>query len=330
MGSCLDSFVHSKFIVRDSSSLLISTENPDESSISPCGNRGFGVILRNKELAEYALKVFRDDTKNVQDIEKYTGWFKVSSEIRKKIEVRSREFEPVNFSSDVSLILAPDYSLQKFNSFVESQSRMDVEALYIKDYALNEVYPKSGRILVQYPVEGYGMKEFQGDKEMVNILHGKLIIGDSAVLVGSMNFCYSSMTKNRELSVVLYSKKAVGYFRKVFERDWDPKPKLLALMKINIGKELEIDMRNSTGDIREYMLYLDGKRIYEGTRGYVKVDAAGGNHIIKGVIVGKNGSIDEVTTIVHVETKSSNLDIRIILFSVIFAVFLYKVWKDHG
>ena len=323
------SFVHSKFIVRDNSSLLISTENPDEKSISPCGNRGFGVIVRDEKVAEYALRVFHDDIKEVQDIVKYGGWFHVGEEENMPIEVRDREFKPINLTSPISLVLAPDYSLQKFDEFVSSERRIDVEALYIKDYALNKIYPKSRRILVQYPQDGYSMKEFNGEKELINILHGKALIGNSSVFVGSINFCYYSLTKNRELSIIVHSQKAVNYFEKIMNVDWEQKEKLLALLKVHVSKSIVVDMRNSTGEVSEYRIYMDNKLIYQGHGGFVKISATPGRHLIKGEIVDKNGNTDEVSAEIYVPHNES-FDIRIFLFFIIFAVFLYKVWKDHG
>lgn len=63
--------------------------------------------------------------------------------------------------------------------------------------------------------EGISVKFYSGER-----LHAKFIIRDGKeVLVGSHNFSYSALNKNREASVI-FSGSAVQEFIDVFEEDW--------------------------------------------------------------------------------------------------------------
>jgi len=54
------------------------------------------------------------------------------------------------------------------------------------------------------------------------LTHSKfMIIDDSIILVGSMNWSESSMKNNREASVVIYSKEVSSEFEKVFDSDFN-------------------------------------------------------------------------------------------------------------
>ncbi len=323
-------YVHSKFIVIDGEYALISTENFDESSISPCGNRGYGVIVRDAKIAKYLKSVFEDDIKNVVDIKKYLGEFgDVSIEKKQDVQIRSRIFSTMNITAHISLVLAPDYSLEEFDEFVNEQRYLDIESLYIKDYALSKVYGKSRRILVNNVVEGYDMKEFKSDEKLLRMLHAKLMIGDSAVLIGSMNFGYSSMTRNRELSVIIKSDLAVKYFESVFDYDWSDYTKPIALMKITKnGAQITVDLSQSEGAIREYRIYVDGKMVYRGKDAVREISVNDGTHVIRAEIVDSKGNEDSVEAVITVK-KEVRFDIRWLIIGLLFAVFLYKVWKNH-
>ena len=324
-------YVHSKFIIVDEKYALISTENFDEKSIAPCGNRGYGVIVWNESVAKYLTAIFRDDTKSVEDIKIYSGEFKgINLEEENDVQMRSRRFNPMNITASISLAIAPDYSLDKFDQFINSQRWVDVEALYVKDYALSEIYDKSRRILVNYPTQGYNMREFNGENKLLRMLHAKLLIGDNSVLVGSMNFGYSSMTRNREVSIIIKNVTAVNYFENVFNYDWSKHENLVALMSIKkIGNSVTVDLSHSTGDIKEYRVYVDGKLRYEGKNMKITLNLNDGKHRIKAVIVDSSGNNDEVEMTVTIRHEVT-IDPRLILILLIFAVFAYKVWKGHG
>ena len=321
-------FVHSKFIIRDGSAVLISTENMDMTSLSPCGNRGYGTIIKSPELAAYFLKVFNDDIKRVQDIHEYAGEFTYVAPPRAlPVESQIKKFNPVNFTASIRTVLAPDYSLSSFNNFVNAEKGIDVEALYLKDYALAMVYPKASRILVQEPESGYQMREFR--QAGIRMLHAKLLIGDNAVLVGSMNFGRASITKNREVSVIISGKDAVRFFEDVFNYDWHSN-NYIAVMRITTHEnEVSIDLRDTVGRVKLYKIYIDKVLRYSGTKTTLKFKLAPGEHDIKCFASFEDGTEDVVIKEVNIPRQVIFEPEYAFLF-LVFAVFLYKLWQNHG
>ncbi len=319
------SFLHAKFMVADSKKALVMTENMD--SLSPCGNRGFGVIIRNQRIAEYLENVYRDDSKNVQDIRSYDNLM-FHTPPSENMELRKNVFEPLNITADISFVLSPDFSVDAFKNFAVNQKSLDVEAMYLRDDALKEVYPRVSRILVQYPVNGYSMKEFNGKPMHVRMLHGKLMIGTNAVLLGSMNFGNYAMTQNREVSVVIHSPTAVEYYENVFNHDWNVHPGPEANMHVSIkGSVIKIDLSKSRGAVNKYEVYIDGKLVYSGKNGRITLRLSPGAHTVMGKVVSENGE-DSAYRKINIENRS--FDFRLILFFVIFAAFFHKLWKNHG
>ncbi|NPA75324.1 MAG: phospholipase [Euryarchaeota archaeon] len=319
-------FVHAKFMVRDNKSAMILTENLD--SLTPCGNRGFGVIVRNGRIAAYLEQIFHDDSKNVQDIRAYENLI-FHAPAPQRIEVRASEFAPENLSATVSFIIAPDFSMAEFDRFIKSQKSLDVEAMYLRELPLEEAYPRARRILVEYPKQGYDMHRFNSQALHVRMLHGKMMIGTNAVLLGSMNFGNYSMMQNREVSIVLHSHSAVNYYEKVFNHDWHAVPEPEAIMRCTIeGNGISVDMSQSRGRIEKFEIYLDGKNVYSGKRAVVHIHTSPGTHTLAGKIITANGQ-DTVYEKIHVPGQSAP-DSRLIGFAFIFAVFFYKLWKDHG
>ncbi len=320
-------YVHSKFLVIDNRTSLILTENFDSLSIAPAGNRGFGVIVKSEKVARYLLKVFRDDSKNVQDIREFSNFF-YSSPGAVPVESRAPDFASLNITAAVSLVVAPDFSQDALRNFLDSQKWVDVEAMYLRDAPLEWAYPKARRILTWESVIGYGMRKFNAEKMHLRMLHGKMIIGDSGVILGSMNFGNFSMLNNREVSIVVHSPAAVKYYERVFNRDWLGLSRPVAVMHITKdGDKIKVDLTGSEGRISEYIVYVDGKEVYRGKNGIVTLAIQPGKHRITGLIHTSVGD-SRITETIEYEPEAP--DNRVFIVALIFAAFLYKLWKNHG
>ena len=322
-------FLHAKFIIVDDDKVLVSTENFGDSSLSPCGNRGYGVIVRNEKFARYMERVFYDDSKNVKDIENYSGYFQNVSLEENRIELRSATFSSVNLTAYIEPLIAPDFSYALFQSFVSGQRDLKIEALYIDNNVWNILKNKTYRALVQYRREGENVRLFDGYEHYIPYLHAKLIIGDSSVLVGSMNFGISSMLRNREVSLIIKSKNAANYLSKIFDYDWDGKYKPIIFAHIIEEKnELTIDLSKSVGNIKDYIIYVDGKKIYETNNAIIHLKLGSGVHKIKIIAIdywGNTASLEK-----NVKIEGSTIDPRLIILLVFLAFFLYEIWKNHG
>ncbi len=321
-------FLHAKFIIVDNKKVLISTENFGEASLSPCGNRGYGVIVRSEEFANYMARIFYDDSKNVEDIENYSGSFQNVSWNENRIELRRSIFENVNLSAYIEPLIAPDFSYSLFKNYISKQREIKIEALYIDNYVWNMVRNKTSYALVQYKKKGENVRLFDGYEHYIPYLHAKLIIGDSSALLGSMNFGISSMLRNREVSLIIKSKEAASYLSKIFDYDWDGEYKPIIFAHISEGRnELTIDLSKSVGNIKEYMVYVDGKKIYEGKKQIIHIKLGHGKHKIK--IVAIDYWENKVSVERDVKIEGNAIDPRFIIFLVFLAFFLYEIWKHH-
>jgi len=322
-------FLHAKFIIVDNEKVLISTENFGESSLSPCGNRGYGVIVRSANFAKYMERVFYDDSKNVEDIENYSGSFQNTSLKEGKIEIRRAVFESINLSAYIEPLIAPDFSYTLFKNFVSEQRDLKIEALYIDTTVWKLVQNKTSYALVQYKNKGEDVRLFDGYEHYIPYLHAKLIIGDSSVLLGSMNIGISSMLRNREVSLIIRSKQAANYLSKIFDYDWRGEYKPVIFAHLNkYGNTLRIDLSKSVGNIKEYIVYVDGKKVRETSNAIIHLKLKPGEHEIKIVAIDYWG--DRVSIERNVEIKGNSIDPRIAIFLVFLAFFLYEIWKHHG
>lgn len=324
-------FIHSKFIIKDDDEVLISTENFGHSSLTSCGNRGYGIIVRNESFAKYMKDIYLDDRKSIMDIREYLGEFSnISIKTPKRVELRRKVFESINITTRFLPIVAPDFAPEYFKKFIEEQRTLDIEALYIDDEIWKEIRNKTRRVLIEYgEIEGNG-RRFDGINHYIKHLHAKLIIGDSGVLVGSMNLGISSMENNREISLWIEDEKAIDYFEKIFEYDWTNEYEPVGVVELQInGKRISLDLSKTIGEITKYYVYLDGKLIYEGRDSKITLYSEPGKHSLRIVVVDKWGNEDIVKVKVEIKDEKT-VDLRIPIIFLLLAIFLYKVWKDHG
>ncbi len=318
-------FIHSKLIIKDGSEILVATENFDDRALTPCGNRGYGVIVKNQEFATYLRRMFLRDFAPLQDIREYGGEFKnVKFEKGEHMELRRKNFRSVNLSARIYPVISPDFSMEIFKSFITTQKNLRIEAPYIGNEIWEMVRNKTTDILV----EKGNFPRFQGKRHYISHLHGKLIIGDTAILVGSMNLDLFSAMNNREVSLIIESREAVKYFLKIFQYDSEAPGELKAVIHITRDNGIWVDMRDSIGDITYCRIYVDGHMIYNGTEMRHHLNLSG-EHVIRGEVVDSSGRMD------FVEIKLSKEERKFVfsplyLIPIIIAVFLYKVWKDHG
>lgn len=125
-------YLHSKYAVVDNSTLIISSENWKPTGVPPdstYGDRGWGVSIKNSEVAKYFAEVFFEDfdlsKKDVQlmDLthEKYSpppDWFVPNENIPKGTYKPKFSARTINSSFNISPILAPDTSLLESKSII--------------------------------------------------------------------------------------------------------------------------------------------------------------------------------------------------------------------
>ena len=139
---CHDPFInHAKYAVIDNERTLITTENWKNTGIpynSSFGNRGWGIVIRNAEVANYFNEVFLDDfyrgKDSSQGLEKLeTKQFTMS---RRRIPEGSYVpvFAPLTVTSNFSVIpvLAPDTALN--NETILGTINNAKESIYVQQF----------------------------------------------------------------------------------------------------------------------------------------------------------------------------------------------------
>jgi len=254
-------FHHAKYMIKNGESVLITTENFGENGFPKNenhGNRGFGVIVEDKEIAKELDEIFNIDLSKSDrfhcDLENYSISYEDKSGGYNPL------FEPANFIvNDIRLIIAPN-AVSDIINFINNASReIFVEEFYIYRYfskrqgednpLLEAVINKSREgVDVKILLDSYWYNVKKDDpnsnlntmlyvnsiskNEGLNLearlfnipgiekLHGKLVIVDDSVFISSINWNKNSPTNNREVGIIIQDKDVANYFRSVFKSDW--------------------------------------------------------------------------------------------------------------
>jgi phosphatidylserine/phosphatidylglycerophosphate/cardiolipin synthase-like enzyme len=293
---------HAKYCIIDNKTLIITSENWAKTGIptNPTfGNRGWGVIIRNKSITKYFQDIFFDDfNTSKKDIylfnashEKYgcpPDWFEEAYTPAKWSYTPIFNNITVNGSFNVSPVLAPDTSLLLDSSVIKmidnAKTCVYVEQLeckknwtYYGKYHEN-LYLESAinaarrgvtvRILfdsrynwtnkdnwycVQYINNIASSKELDLKAKMAKLesfdkIHNKgIIVDNSSVFVGSLNWNYNAVTNNRETGVIIENKTIAKYFAEVFISDWNVKNETHFTFSLKNGWNfITMPLKNST------------------------------------------------------------------------------------
>lgn len=113
-------------------------------------------------------------------------------------------------SLDIEVYLFTSYDV--YNAVVRAQERGVKIRILLEPDPMNNA---NDAMYLKLADEGISVKFYSGE-----LMHSKFIIRDGKeVLVGSHNFSYSALNKNREASVII-SGSAVQEFIDIFEEDW--------------------------------------------------------------------------------------------------------------
>jgi len=131
------------------------------------------------------------------------------------------------------LIVSPTNSKQRILEFINTATtKLDIEAMYISETtvrnaigaaktrgaAVRVIVNESTDESVTYfkslgiPVKTPGNAFF---------LHAKLVIANDTAFVGSENYSYTSLQKNREVGGLVFEETAFNTIKSQFETDWN-------------------------------------------------------------------------------------------------------------
>ncbi|MFW6040251.1 MAG: phospholipase D-like domain-containing protein [Thermoplasmatota archaeon] len=253
-------FVHCKYMIADDSSVFITSENLGYTGFSPdqnYGNRGWGTIIHNEEIAKYYSDVFESDW--------YFSYQTYIEEGSLEEEEDTGYYLPkfnkttIEGSFEVTPVISPDTAFSTdtiFNMIESAEESIYVQQFYIQNWTyernpfVQELIRAAERgidVKVQLDSTWYNVLEYEWDNEDVarelnefaqelNIplearlmsdahgvskVHNKgMIVDKEKVLISSINWNSNSLLQNREVGVIIENKEVGCYFSEIFELDW--------------------------------------------------------------------------------------------------------------
>ncbi len=251
-------YMHAKYLISEGKA-LVTSENIGDSGFPKNpnhGNRGWGVVVEDKGMAEQLKEIFDEDVKSSER-------FACGGNYTIKRHETSGKYTPIfsarTYSGDVSLMVAPNAIQPLVDMIGSANSYVLVEQFYIYRFfrkgrpnAMLESLIAAARRGVNVSVlldsNDYNVEEDDrqsnlytaeyinsaADTENISIvarladlgngiekLHNKGLIVDDSVLVSSINWNENSPANNREVGVVIKG-EAAEYFSGVFAYDFHP------------------------------------------------------------------------------------------------------------
>ena len=250
---------HAKYIVIDGRTVLLGSENFKPGGYPAPGlqgNRGWGVLMKDPELAAYFREVFFFDAAGGDIVplegtaaELYTPW----------APDYTIEFAPCRAEgARVTPVISPDTSVLILELIESAEENIAIEQAYITNETASKLNPylaaainasRRGvtvRVLLDSAwfnteddadndemveiinriavAEGLPLEARLADLEANNLakIHNKGVVVDGkVVLVSSINWNANSPAFNREAGVIVEHPDIAGYYVAVFEDDWE-------------------------------------------------------------------------------------------------------------
>lgn len=312
-------YLHCKYAVVDGRRTCVLSENL--LAVSLQNNRGWGVIIESREIADYFSTLFElDSLPRMLDIGKADEKrFSASSHEVMEVQLLGNVAYP-RFNCWVSPILSPDFSKKSLIEMVkDARERIMIQQMYCEltpeDELLAEIiYAAERGVKVRMLldssyfaqigsnnavlVEDLNLIASKNDLDLearlvseyhdFEILHNKGLIVDDQVLVSSINWCPSGFEENREVGVVLRSEEVAEFFFTVFLEDWtiDPLPPIARIEGSGRAAEGDIiclSALNSSDNagISNYSWDIDGDGMDDRWGPLLVISLPVGNHIIR-------------------------------------------------
>ncbi|MBN2599664.1 MAG: lamin tail domain-containing protein [Candidatus Thermoplasmatota archaeon] len=260
-------FTHAKYLLTDNETVIVESCNWAKTGIprnQSYGNREWGIVLRNKEVAASFLKVFEADWNPLHSdsypIEAmhltFFPDFALDYEIPTGSYVPQFPAKTSTGPCTVTPVFSPDTSEQALLDAIDAATRtIYVQQLYIyKDWGetpsplvehlvnkslegvqvqvildYNTDYEKTNLMLEETKayLETYGVtvKFISSEWSPFTTIHNKgMIIDNTTVLISSINWNEQSIRKNREAGVLVKNQEIASYYATVFLSDWSLEP----------------------------------------------------------------------------------------------------------
>jgi len=286
------SFNHGKYLIIDNETIIVESCNWAKTGIpkNPTyGNREWGIIVKNKKVAEYFLNVFLDDF-NPDRCDSYSFSdqnFSVSTDFILDKSTYSGyytpQFESLIFNSSFSVtpVFSPDTSYKAVYEMIESaKESIFIEQLYfykewddqtnpfidllvnkslngvkiyiILNYNSNYKTTNDKSNITKIYLEGNGIKVkyiYQNWSYFINVHNKGVIVDNRSVLISSINWNENSFLNNREAGIIIENENVSKYYAKIFFYDWN-------LTSNNSIKDIEYATNVNNASINENTIYI--------------------------------------------------------------------------
>ncbi len=257
-------FDHAKYLIIDNTTVIVESCNWAKTGVpkNPTyGNREWGVVIRNPEVAEIFREVFQDDwNPRHDDSSPLEGMhLTIPPDLTPGTTTPAGSYTPsfpvLNITSSfmVTPLFSPDSSEQTILQMIQSaNSSIYLQQLYIyRDWEetlspfVEELANKSQqgvsiKIILDYNpsyentttrlnetkayLESFGVqvKFLSTTWSPFATVHNKgMIVDNKTVLISSVNWNEQSVRDNREAGVILENEEAASYYASVFLSDWN-------------------------------------------------------------------------------------------------------------
>jgi cardiolipin synthase A/B len=203
----LYTFSHAKYLIVDRKTAMIMSMNFNVDAMS--SERNYGVIDKDPEDVSDLIAIFEMD------------WAAAGGQPPK----------PANLDC-TRLLVSPDNSkLRLLEHIASAKQTLDVELMYLSETNVRNAIGTAKmrgvdvRVILEDPTDssvtyltGLGIPVKFPPPSIY--LHAKLIIADGIAFVGSVNMSQTSLTKNREVGVLVTDGPANQVIETAFESDW--------------------------------------------------------------------------------------------------------------
>jgi len=260
-------FDHAKYIIVDNQTVIVESCNWANTGVPKdptYGNREWGMVIRNKDVATIFLQVFLDDS-NPSRCDSYPldmmnatipPEFFLSKTVPHAEHTPRFKAQTFTGTQTITPVFSPDTSEQLLCDAINTANRtIYIEQLYIyKDWGeqlsplVERLVNKTAqgvdvRVILDYNPEytntiqqlndtkqfleenGIHVKFISAAWSPFTTVHNKgMVIDNTTVLVSSINWNQQSVTLNREAGVLLENPAAATYYADVFLSDWNLEP----------------------------------------------------------------------------------------------------------
>ena len=205
----LYSYSHAKYLIVDKQQVAIMSMNFNVDAM--LNERNYGVIDKDPE-----------DIADVQAIFEY-DW---------KMANGMSGLDPVDLACTRLIVSPTNSKLRLIDHIKSATTSLDVEAMYISEASVRTAIldAKSRgvnvRVLIEDPSDesvpmfkAAGIAVKQPPSSIY--IHSKLLIADQVAFVGSENFSFTSLTKNREVGALVFEPAAFMPIKTQFDSDWN-------------------------------------------------------------------------------------------------------------